>query len=137
MNRFLPLVGGWCVLLIGLPVMGQETDWVPAPEPVIWRSLRDTHLPGADWRFVEAMRTDRAEAAEYLRRPRAVNDTVELEAGLLLRRAGQKAWISRVLAMRAVCPEGRMERKDENGEWTPYPGRPGTVVKVRWICSLP
>ena len=137
MNRFLPLVGGWCVPLIGLPVMGQETDWVPAPEPVIWRSLRDTHLPERIGVLSKRCGLDRAEAAEYLRRPRAVNDTVELEAGLLLRRAGQEAWTSRVLAMRAVCPEGRMERKDENGEWTPYPGRPGTVVKVRWICSLP
>ena len=137
MNRFLPLLGGCCLVLNGLPVMGLEAEWVPAPEPVMWRSLRETHLPGADWRFVEAMRNDRAEAAEYLRRPRAIDDTVELEAGLLLRRSAQQEWTSRVLPMRALCSEGRMERKDENGQWTPYPGRPGTVVKVRWICSLP
>ena len=86
---------------------------------------------------MEAMRNDQVEAAEYLRIPSAVGETVEFEAGLLLRRSGQLDWTSRVLPMRAVCREGLMERKLADGQWTPYPGRAGTAVKVRWICLQP
>ena len=111
--------------------------WAPAVESAEWRERRHRELPGSDWRFVEATRTEQLQAAEYLRHPKAVADTVELEAGLLLRRSGQTDWTSRVLPMRAMCSEGRMERMGADGQWTPYPGRPGTAVKVRWICSLP
>ena len=112
-------------------------DWVPQTEPPRWSELRQLELPGDGWRFMEAMRNDQVEAAEYLRFPKAVGETVELEAGLLLRRSGQPDWTSRVLPMRAVCRDGRMERKSADGQWTPYPGRAGTAVKVRWICSQP
>ena len=112
-------------------------DWVPQTEPPRWSELRQRELPGEGWRFMEAMRNDQVEAAEYLRFPTAVGETVELEAGLLLRRSGQPDWTSRVLPMRAVCRDGRMERKAADGQWTPYPGRAGTAVKVRWICSQP
>ena len=116
------------------PVLAQ---WSPAVESSAWRELRRSELPGEGWTFVEATRTDRVEAAEYLRNPRSVEGNVEVEAGLLLKRAGQSSWTSRLLPMRAVCSEGRMEKKDANGQWAPYPGRAGTAVKVRWICALP
>ena len=112
-------------------------DWLPQTEPPLWSELRQRELPGEGWRFMEAMRNDQVEAAEYLRFSTAVGETVELEAGLLLRRSGQPDWTSRVLPMRAVCRDGRMERKGADGQWTPYPGRAGTAVKVRWICSQP
>ena len=112
-------------------------DWLPQTEPPLWSELRQRELPGEGWRFMEAMRNDQVEAAEYLRFPTAVGETVELEAGLLLRRSGQSDWTSRVLPMRAVCRDGRMERKTAGGQWTPYPGRAGTAVKVRWICTQP
>ena len=114
-----------------------RAEWSPLPEPAVWSEVRRRELAGDGWRFVEATRTDQLQAAEYLRHPRAVGQTVELEAGLLLRRSGQPAWTSRVLPMRAICTEGRMERKAADGQWAPYPGRPGTAVKVRWICALP
>ena len=114
-----------------------RADWLPQTEPPRWSELRQRELPGDGWRFMEAMRNDQVEAAEYLRFPTAVGETVELEAGLLLRRSGQPDWTSRVLPMRAVCRDGRMERKSADGQWTPYPGRAGTAVKVRWICSQP
>ena len=85
---------------------------------------------------MEAMRNDQVEAAEYLRFPTAVGETVELEAGLLLRRSGQLDWTSRVLPMRAICRDGRMERKAADGQWT-LPRSSRTAVKVRWICSQP
>ena len=80
---------------------------------------------------MEAMRNDQVEAAEYLRSPR-----------LLVRRWNSRPaycsfrspdWTSRVLPMRAVCRDGRMERKAADGQY----GRAGTAVKVRWICSQP
>ena len=114
-----------------------RADWLPQTEPPRWSELRQRELPGDGWRFMEAMRNDQVEAAEYLRFPTVVGETVELEAGLLLRRSGQSDWTSRVLPMRAVCRDGRMERKAADGQWTPYPGRAGTAVKVRWICSQP
>ena len=112
-------------------------DWQPLPEPQHWRDLRQIHLSGDQWVFMEATDAPGLQAAEYIRSPRSVNGTVELDAGLLLRRADQTAWVSKVLPMRAICSDGRLEQRDPSGEWAPYPGRPGTVVKVGWICSLP
>ena len=128
------ITSGLSLVAVAAPVRAQ---WVPSVESPDWRELRRRELPGSGWRFVEATRTEQLQAAEYLRHPRAVADTVELEAGLLLLRAGQTDWTSRVLPMRAICTEGRMERKGVDGLWTAYPSRPGTAVKVRWICSLP
>jgi hypothetical protein len=55
----------------------------------------------------------------------------------LLRKAGQRTWTSRILPMRAVCADDRLERRSSDGTWSAYPGRPDTAVKVRWICALP
>ena len=113
-----------------------RADWSPSPEPKQWQQLRQSLLPGDSWRFVDATSTDQLEAGEYIRRPRTVGDSVELDAGLILKKADQPEWSVRVVPMRAVCPEDRLERKDANGGWTPYPGRAVTAVRVRWICSL-
>ena len=112
-------------------------DWRPQPEPEEWQQLREAHLPEPTWQFMEAIRNDRVHAAEYLRAAQAVGDTVEFSAALLLKKAGQTEWSTRVLAMRAVCADGRLERRSSNQSWSPYPSRPDTAVKVRWICSLP
>ena len=124
------------VLLLFSPAAVQA-DWTPAPEPSTWQRLRRDHLQGQGWLFVEATETPQFEAAEYLRNPSAADGTVEVEAALLMRRAGQTSWNARLIPMRAVCDEGRLERRDPDGRWQRYPGRPGTLVKVRWICSLP
>tara|TARA_B100001057_G_scaffold120330_1_gene118961 strand:- start:59 stop:505 length:447 start_codon:yes stop_codon:yes gene_type:complete len=132
------LVTGLALLMAhAAAVSPVRAEWSPASESSAWRELRRRELPGEGWTFVEATRTDRFEAAEYLRNPTAVDKSVEMEAGVLIKRSGQSAWSSRVLPMRANCTEGRMEQKDAEGQWTPYPGRAGTAVKVRWICSLP
>ena len=112
-------------------------DWRPQPEPEEWRQLREAHLPESTWQFMEAIRNDRVHAAEYLRAAQAVGDTVEFSAALLLKKAGQTEWSTRVLAMRAVCADGRLERRSSDQSWSSYPSRPDTAVKVRWICSLP
>ena len=56
------------VALISCPV---RANWQPEPEPLIWSRLRQTHLPGEGWTFVDAMSSPQLQAAEYLRSPRA------------------------------------------------------------------
>ena len=121
----LPL--GW------LPAMA---EWQPMQEPAVWQSRRGELLPGDGWIFMEALDTPALKAAEYIRAPKAVGGSVEVEAGLLIQRAGQDHWTHRVLPMRANCASGQLEQRQADGGWTVYPGRDGTVVKVRWICAL-
>ena len=123
-----------CLLSLGsLPALA---EWQPMPEPADWQSRRGELLPGDGWIFMEALDTPALKAAEYIRDPQAVEGAVEVEAGLLIQRSGQDQWTQRVLPMRANCAKGRLEQRQADGAWTVYPGRDGTVVKVRWICAL-
>ena len=127
------------VALISCPV---RANWHPEPEPLAWSRLRKTHLPGGGWTFVDAIAKPQLQAAEYLRSPRVSmtrsdGTVVEIEAGLLLKRADQSEWKAKVISMRAVCDAGRMDRQDSLGNWSAYPSRPDTPVKVTWMCSLP
>ena len=122
--------------LLSLSSLPGLAEWQPAEEPVVWQSRRGQLLPGAGWIFMESLDTPAVKAAEYIRAPQAVDGAVEVEAGLLIQRAGQDRWTRRVLPMRANCVSGQMEQRQVDGAWTVYPGRDGTVVKVRWICAL-
>ena len=113
-----------------------QADWRPKPEPQEWQQLRAQYLPEPGWQFMDAIRNARVAAAEYIRTPRAVADTMELDAGLLLKTTGPDEWSSKVVPMRALCSDGRLERRSSDGTWSAYPIRPDTAVKVRWICSL-
>ena len=113
-----------------------QADWRPKPEPQEWQQLRAQYLPEPGWQFMDAIRNARVAAAEYIRTPRAVADTMELDAGLLLKTTGPDEWSSKVVPMRALCSDGRLERRASDGTWSAYPSRPDTAVKVRWICSL-
>ena len=123
-----------CLLsLVSLPALA---EWQPMQEPAVWQSRRSELLPGDGWIFMEALDTPALKAAEYIRAPQTVDGTVEVEAGLLIQRAGQDTWTQRVLPMRANCASGQLEQRQADGSWSVYPGRDGTVVKVRWICTL-
>ena len=122
--------------LLTLSSLPGLAEWKPAEEPVVWQSRRDQLLPGDGWIFMESLSTPKVKAAEYIRAPKAVDGAVEVEAGLLIQRAGQDRWTRQVLPMRANCVSGQMEQRQVDGAWTGYPGRDGTVVKVRWICAL-
>ena len=122
--------------LLTLSSLPGLAEWKPAEEPVVWQSRRDQLLPGDGWIFMESLDTPAVKAAEYIRAPKAVDGAVEVEAGLLIQRAGQDRWTRRVLPMRANCVSGQMEHRQIDGNWSVYPGRDGTVVKVRWICAL-
>ncbi|MAU76996.1 MAG: hypothetical protein CL831_09050 [Crocinitomicaceae bacterium] len=126
------------ITLIACPV---NANWQPEPEPISWSRLRKSHLPGEGWSFVDSISNPQLQAAEYLRSPRVTTSpsdgvVVEIEAGLLLKRADQSDWSAKVIPMRAVCDAGRMDRQDLSGTWKMYPARPDTPVKVAWMCSL-
>ena len=122
--------------LLSLSALSVQAEWQPAAEPDVWQSRRGELLPGDGWIFMEALDTPAIKAAEYIRAPQSVGGSVEVEAGLLIQRAGQDRWTQRVLPMRANCAKGQLEQRQADGAWTVYPGRDGTVVKVRWICAL-
>ena len=122
--------------LLSLSALPALAEWQPMQEPAVWQSRRGDLLPGDGWIFMEALDTPAIKAAEYIRALQSVDGSVEVEAGLLIQRAGQDRWTQRVLPMRANCAEGQLEQRQTDGAWTVYPGRDGTVVKVRWICAL-
>ena len=122
--------------LMSLGSVPALAQWRPMQEPVVWQLRRSDLLPGDGWIFMEALESPALKAAEYIRAPQAVDGAVEVEAGLLIQRAGQDHWTQRVLPMRANCASGQLEQRQADGAWTVYPGRDGTVVKVRWICAL-
>ena len=122
--------------LLSLSALPALAEWQPMQEPAVWQSRRGELLPGDGWIFMEALDTPALKAAEYIRAPQTVDGAVEVEAGLLIQRAGQDQWSQRILPMRANCANGQLEQRRADGSWTVYPGRDGTVVKVRWICAL-
>ena len=122
--------------LFSLSALPALAEWQPMQEPAVWQSRRGELLPGDGWIFMEALDTPALKAAEYIRAPKTVDGAVEVEAGLLIQRVGQDQWSQRVLPMRANCSKGQLEQRRVDGSWTVYPGRDGTVVKVRWICAL-
>ena len=119
--------------LIAGPV---QAEWQPMQEPSVWQPVAAIccrATAGSSWR---PSTTPALKAAEYIRAPQSVDGSIEVEAGLLIQRAGQDRWTQRVLPMRANCAKGQLEQRQDDGAWTAYPGRDGTVVKVRWICAL-
>ena len=114
--------------LLSLIVGPVRAEWQPMQEPAVWQSRRGDLLPGDGWIFMEALETPALKAAEYIRAPQSVDGSVELEAGLLIQRAGQDRWTHRVVPMRANCAKGQLEQRQADGSWTVYPGRDGTVV---------
>ena len=117
-----------------------HASWAPKPEPKFWREVRqqmmdqETSAP-SDWTFMEAMQSPKIDAAEYLRDPRREEQTVTFQALLLMRKGDGNPWGMRQLSMRAQCVEGVLERQDQQGGWSVYPGRQGTASKVNWICA--
>ena len=117
-----------------------HASWAPKPESKFWSQVRQDmtdqeSAAQADWRFMEAMQSPKIDAAEYLRDPRRKDQTVTFQALLLMRKGEANPWAMRQLSMRAKCVDGVLERQDQEGRWSPYPGRKGTASKVNWICA--
>ena len=117
-----------------------HASWVPKPEPKFWSEVRqqmmdqETSAP-SDWTFMEAMQSPKIDAVEYLRELRRDGQTVTFQALLLMRKGESNPWGMRQLSMRAQCVDGVLELQDQEGRWSPYPGRKGTASKVNWICA--
>ena len=117
-----------------------HASWAPKPEPKFWSEVRqqlsDQETSAqSDWTFMEAMQSPKIDAAEYLRDPRRRDQTVTFKALLLMRKGQSNPWGMRQLSMRAQCLDGVLERQDQKGRWSVYPGRKGTASKVNWICA--
>ena len=113
--------------LIAGPV---QAEWQPMQEPAVWQSRRGELLPGDGWIFMEALDTPALKAAEYIRAPQRVDGAVEVEAGLLIQRAGQDQWTQRVLPMRANCAKGQLEQRQPM-----VPGLFTPVAMEPWLRS--
>ena len=138
--RTIVITGSMAVAVSLASAWPSHASWAPKPEPKFWSEVRQQlsdqeTASQADWRFMEAMQSPKIDAAEYLRDPRRRDQTVSFKALLLMRKGQSNPWGMRQLSMRAQCLEGVLERQDQEGRWSPYPGRKGTASKVNWICA--
>ena len=138
--RTIVITGATATALSVASALPSDASWAPKPEPKFWREVRlqmsaQETASQADWMFMEAMQSPKIDAAEYLRDPRREDQTVTFQALLLMRKGENNPWGMRQLSMRAQCVDGVLERQDQEGRWSPYPGRQGTASKVNWICA--
>ena len=138
--RTIVITGSTAAAMSVASALPSDASWAPKPEPKFWREVRQQMSvqetsAQSDWRFMEAMQSPKIDAAEYLRDPRRDDQTVTFQALLLMRKGQSNPWGVRQLSMRAQCLDGVLERQDQGGSWSVYPGRQGTASKVNWICS--
>ena len=138
--RTIVITGSTAAALSLASALPSDASWAPKPEPKFWSEVRRTMsdqetATQVDWTFMEAMQSPKIDAAEYLRDPRRRDQTVTFQALLLMRKGEDNPWGMRQLSMRAQCVDGVLERQDQEGRWSVYPGRKGTAFKVNWICS--
>ena len=138
--RTIVITGSTAAVMSVASALPSDASWEPKPEPKFWSEVRqqlsDQEASAqSDWTFVEAMQSPKIDAAEYLRDPRRDDQAVTFQALLLMRKGESNPWRMRQLSMRAQCVDGLLERQDQEGRWSPYPGRKGTASKVNWICA--
>ena len=138
--RTIVITGSTAAALSLASALPSDASWAPKPEPKFWSEVRlqmtdQATVPQADWTFMEAMQSPKIDAVEYLRDLRRDGQTVTFQALLLMRKGESNPWGMRQLSMRAQCVDGVLERQDQEGRWSPYPGRKGTASKVNWICA--
>ena len=138
--RTIVITGSTATVVSVASALPSDASWAPKPEPKFWSEVRlqmsnQETASQADWMFMEAMQSPKIDAAEYLRDPRREDQTVTFQALLLMRKGENNPWGMRQLSMRAQCVDGVLERQDQEGRWSPYPGRKGTASKVNWICA--
>ena len=138
--RTIVITGSTAAVVSLASALPSDASWAPKPEPKFWSEVRlqitdQEPATQAGWTFMEAMQSPKIDAAEYLRDPRRRDQTVTFKALLLMRKGDGNPWGSRQLSMRAQCLEGLLERQNQQGGWSVYPGRQGTASKVNWICA--
>ena len=138
--RTIVITGSTAVAVSLASAWPSHASWAPKPEPKFWSEVRqqlsDQETSAqSDWTFMEAMQSPKIDAAEYMRAPRRRDHTVTFKGLLLMRKGQTNPWGMRQLSMRAQCLEVVLERQDQEGRWSLYPGRQGTASKVNWICA--
>ena len=138
--RTIVITGSTAAVVSVASALPSDASWAPKPEPKFWSEVRlqmsnQETASQAGWMFMESMQSPKIDAAEYLRDPRREDQTVTFQALLLMRKGENNPWGMRQLSMRAQCVDGVLERQDQEGRWSPYPGRKGTASKVDWICA--
>ena len=138
--RTIVITGSTAAVVSVASALPSDASWAPKPEPKFWSEVRlqmtdQAKVPQADWTFMEAMQSPKIDAVEYLRELRRDGQTVTFQALLLMRKGESNPWGMRQLSMRAQCVDGVLELQDQEGRWSPYPGRKGTASKVNWICA--
>ncbi len=114
--------------------------WAPKPEPTFWREVRRSVMDQdpskqPEWIFMEAKMSPKVDAAEYMGDPRRRDEIVTFQALLLVRRGESSPWDARRVSMRAQCLDGVLQRQNQEGIWSAYPGREGVEARVNWICA--
>jgi len=145
MHRRFATVGLLTAAISAIAPSVHSAEWKPPEEPESWQQVRQRletkgTVEKSPWIFVGALETDTTRAAEYLSNPRGSDSTTTFDALLLIKRSQSgeersREWTARPLTMRAICPEGRLERQGADGVWSAYPGRADTAAKVSWICQ--
>ena len=93
-------------------------------------------LPARPWLFMEGLHTPALRAAEYLADPTRTRMGVAFDGALLIQKKDADNWTVRLVRMRALCNQQRLQRLSAQGAWVDYVGRDGTAAKVQWICAL-
>lgn len=123
---------------IAMPAFAAQ--WQPPAEPQQWQQVRESLqskglISPTNWIFFGALESSTTQAAEYLSNLQPEGEAMVFDGLLVLKRDPDAEWVLRPLVMRALCNEGRLERRNANGEWADYSGRADTAAKVGWICS--
>ena len=125
--------------LFSAPVLAEA--WQPQSESPKWVKVREGltlsgDLPSKPWVFMEGLHTPAIRAAEYLVDPTRTPLGVEFDGALLLQKKEAVDWQVRLVRMRALCNQRRLQRLSAKGVWLDYIGRDDTSAKVQWICGL-
>ena len=141
MMRMLRGAGASLVAALSFAAAAPAETWQPQKESAMWAQTREQltasgDLPVRPWRFMEGLNTPALRAGEYLADPTRTRMGVEFDGALLIRKKGDENWGVRLVRMRALCNQERLQRFSPQGTWVDYVGRQGTTAKVQWICAL-
>lgn len=141
MLRMLRVAGASLVAALAFGAPAPAETWQPQTESPMWAKTREQlmqsgELPARPWLFMEGLTTPALRAGEYLADPTRTRMGVEFDGALLIRKKGAENWGVRLVRMRALCNQERLQRFSPQGAWVDYVGRDGTAAKVRWICAL-
>lgn len=141
MMQMLRVGGASLVAALALGAPAPAETWQPQTESPMWAVTREQltqsgDLPARPWLFMEGLHTPALRAAEYLADPMRTRMGVAFDGALLIQKKDADNWAVRLVRMRALCYQQRLQRLSAQGTWVDYLGRDDTSAKVQWICAL-